>query len=79
MSKNTTQPTISLLRSVPARVTTANIKDIIHTLEVYDTRADKANARGDFNKATYYADFVFKLDALLASVSDKSPVWEKAF
>jgi len=62
-----------LLKSVPARATAGNISLILHSMDVYDRRADKAHTRGDFNLAMRYANFVADLDALVAMYKGRLP------
>lgn len=69
--KSTTQ-TLQINR-VPAKATVSNIATILHTMDVFDRKADKAHTRGDFNKATRYSNYVAELDALVAVYTGKLP------
>lgn len=69
--KSTTQ-TINI-NHMPAKATSKNIATILHTMDVFDRKADKAHTRGDFSKATQFSNFVAELDALVAVYNGKLP------
>ena len=61
------------INNIPAKATVKNIVPILHTMDVYDRKADKAHTRGDFSKATEFSNFVAELDALVACYNGKFP------
>jgi hypothetical protein len=67
--------TLQVLRlaHVPAKAHRNNIKQILDSMDVYDTRADRAHQRGNFSLATRYSNFVMALDGLVANYNGKLP------
>lgn len=61
------------INNVPAKANSRNIGAILHTMDVYDRRADKAHSRGDFSRATQFSNFVAELDALVACYNGTLP------
>lgn len=63
-----------VLSYVPNKATSQNIKDILRTMRLADTMADKMYVQGDFQRAMEYSEFVRMLDELVAFYKGKLPL-----
>lgn len=60
---------------IPLSIHKGNINNVVSLIETYDYKADRAYNSGKLAQAERFAQYVQLLDAKLATLSDKSPIW----